>query len=86
MLTGLGNQAWMKESYEDDRRKALDDRTKYSDEELEILDLDDNISLGGGKTNPKSYVINQYPYPQDTAIRPKLQMDLRLRNPKVGGA
>ena len=85
MLSGFGNQALIKESYEDDRRKALKNRSKFTSTELEVLDLDDDVSLGGGMTDEKSYLIDQYPYPQDTAIRSRLKMDLRIRNPKVGG-
>jgi len=81
MLSGFGNQEWMTESFEESRQKALKDRTKFTDEELEILELDSDVSLGGGDSYYKSFEIKQFPYPKDT-YREKL--DLRINSPKIG--
>jgi len=84
MLHGKGDQFWMTQTYHDKRAKALEDRTKYSDELLDQLDVLDDQSLGGGRTNPDSYEIKQFPFPMDTSIKSKKKMDLREADPRIG--
>ncbi|RKY26042.1 MAG: hypothetical protein DRP62_00080 [Planctomycetota bacterium] len=61
MLTGKGSEAWMKKSYEEKRRKALKDRRKFDEEELEYLEI--SFPKGGGRTKPSTYKIKQFPFP-----------------------
>ena len=84
MLHGKGDQYWMTEDYEEDRRKALKDRTKYSDERLEDVDVLDDETLGDGKTNPDSYEIKQFPFPVNQSIRDRKELDLRQVDPRRG--
>lgn len=82
MLSGFGNQEWMKKKFEDKRVKVLEDRTKYDDEDRERYDCE-SIELGGGKTIDDTYEYEQFPYPIEASIRTKKDLDIR-DNPKVG--
>ena len=61
MHTGKGSEAWIRKNYEEKRRKALKDRTKFSEDELEYLEV--SFPKGGGRTNPRTYKIKQFPFP-----------------------
>lgn len=74
----------MTETLEEKRRKALKDRTKYDDDILEEVEILDRPELGGGRTNPDSYEIKQFPFPTDSSIRRKRKIDLR-EDPATGG-
>jgi len=84
-LHGKGDQYWCTEDYEEKRRKALKDRSKYNDDRLEKVDLNDKPSLGGGKTDDDTYTIKQFPYPQDQSIRRRKKVDLREVDKRTGG-
>ena len=85
MLNGKGDQYWMTKDFEDKRRKALEDRTKYDDDRLSDVDVSSQISLGGGRTDNSSYEIWQFPYPVDQGIRQRKKVDLREVDPRIGG-
>jgi len=85
MLHGKGSQYWMTSEYQEKRRKALEDRSKYSDITLDDLDVLDDDRLGGGKTDNDSYEIKQFPYPLDSTIKSKKTIDIRKVDPRVGG-
>ena len=85
MLTGTGSQAWMTAKYQEKREKALKDRTKYSDERLEEVDILDKPAHGGGRTNDDIYEIDQFPFPLDQSIRSRKKIDIRKEDPRVGG-
>lgn len=77
MLTGMGtNERFLKESYLKDRRKALEDKTKYTDEELREREVT-QPGQGGGRTNPDTYEIWQDPVVYDPSIRSKKKIDIR---------
>ena len=84
-LNGLGNQYWMTLDYEETRVKALEDRSKYDTETLELVDVYDDVSLGGGETDDDSYKIKQFPYPVNSTIRRRKTIDLRDVDPSIGG-
>ena len=64
MLHGYGpDQRFLKKSYEEDRQKALLDRTKFTDAELEELEI--SVSEGAGNTDRSNTEIYQFPYPMD---------------------
>jgi len=75
MINGLGQQKWMRESIEELRREALRDRTVFTDDELEELEV--SFPDGGGKTNPWTYLVQQYPFPQNWNIRQPKWIDIR---------
>ena len=84
MLHGKGDQLWMTNDYEDERKKALEDRTKYTDTELAELEAT-GIACGGGATNDDTYIVEQSPYPTNTSIRQKKDIDIRDVDPSIGG-
>jgi len=84
MQHGKGSQYWMTKSYEDDRQRGLEDRSKFTTAELEELDIT-SPSQGGGKTNSDSYEIDQFPFPMDQSIRQRKTIDLREEDPSIGG-
>lgn len=82
MLHGKGeNQRFLKQSYLDDRRKALEDRNRYDDDELTELDITEHE--GRGRTNYRKYQMLQW-IPIDTTILKRKRIDLRER-PQIGG-
>jgi len=83
MLSGFGNQQWMKKTYETTRRKIMLDREGYSDEDLEEYECT-RIDLGGGMTDSSNYKIKQYPYPIDHKIRSRKTLDIREVDPRIG--
>lgn len=72
----------MTKSYEDDRKKALEDRTKFTDSELSNLEIE--AYQGTGRTNPDTYIIKQYPYPTNGSIRTRQKIDTRTAVHKLG--
>jgi hypothetical protein len=84
MLHGKGDQYWMTEEYEKDRRKALKDRSKYSDTQLDKVDLLDKPHLGGGRTDPDNWEVWQFPFPMDQSIRRRQKVDIRKVDPAIG--
>lgn len=77
MQHGYGKSQFLKKSYLEDRRKALKDKTKYTEEELDKRHLDIGVGEGGGRTNPNTYEIWQYPGSMDASVRKKKKVDLR---------
>jgi len=61
MISGKGSQAWITYSYQLKRCKALKNRKSFTQSELEKLEVD--FPLGGGRTNPVTYKIKQFPFP-----------------------
>jgi len=84
VIDGKGSQNFLTKSYESDRQKALEDRTKYTDAELASVEIT-TVDVGGGKTLDDTYEFKQYLYPMDTSIRPKEKLDLRDVDPSIGG-
>jgi len=84
MLHGRGEQYWMTKTYEDDRLKALDDRTLFTDEDLDELDIED--TQGVGKYDVDTWTVKQNPFPINTSVRKKIKIDVRKSRPQVGGA
>lgn len=86
MLHGKGSQFWMTNEYEEKRRKALEDRTKYDDDTLDTLDVLDDPTLGGGRTDGDTYELKQFPFPMDSSIKSKQTLDIREADPRTGGS
>ena len=84
MLHGKGGQFWITKTYEDDRLKALEDRSKYTDTQLDLVDVLDDVALGGGRTDDDTYEFKQFPYPTNSQIRRRKTVSI-LDDPKVGG-
>jgi len=82
MLHGYGSQKFLKKSYLEDRQKALLDRTKFTSDELEDLEIGDRE--GTGRTDRDNTKIWQFPYPVDTTVRPKSKMNIRDVDPTLG--
>jgi len=82
MLTGKGNQAILTKKREEERCKAMEDKTGYTSEELETLEL--TGSWGGGRTSSESFEIEQHPFPTDPSIRTKQKLDIRKVKPELG--
>jgi len=83
MLDGNSSgQKFLRKSFENDRRKALKDRSKYTDSQLEYWGV--YFPQGGGATNPDTWTIWQFPYPQDQSIRSKKKIDIRKYVNKLG--
>ena len=69
--------------YQNKRINALEDRNRYTDEELAKFDVGEFD--GTGKTNVDTYTIEQGPFPVDASIRSKLSIDIRRAHPQIGG-
>ena len=82
MLHGYGSQKFLKKSYLEDRQKALLDRTKFTSDELEDLEIGDRE--GTGRTDRDNTKIWQFPYPVDTTVRPKSKVNIRDVDPTLG--
>jgi len=80
-LSGYGTQRILRISYEKDRQKALEDRTRFTDAELEELEITEDE--GRGSTNYRKYQMRQW-IPLDVSIRSRKKIDLRER-PQIGG-
>lgn len=87
MQHGYGLRKFLKKSYLEDRQKALEDRTKFTAEELDRRNLDVNRpGEGGGRTNPDTYKIDQDGFPIDQSVRKrKKNLDIREILKKLGG-
>ena len=84
VLSGKGSQFWITKSYQEDRVKALEDRSKYTDTQLDLVDVLDDEALGGGRTDNSSYEFKQFPYPTNPQVRKKKTVSI-LDDPAVGG-
>ncbi len=82
MLHGKGNQNFLSKTSEKDRISAMRDKDGYTSDELISLEI--TGSLGGGKTNEKSFVVKQSPFPIDSTIKPKQKLDFRKIRPELG--
>jgi len=85
MIHGKGDQYWITETYENKRRLALEDRLKYDDIILDSLDVLEDKSLGGGRTDPDTYTISQFPFPINTSIKDREKVDIRKVDKRIGG-
>ena len=74
MLHGRGQQNWMTKTTEDDRREALEDRTLFTDSELELLGV--SFPQGGGRTNREKFEYWQFPFPINTSVRSREKINL----------
>lgn len=83
MLTGLGDEEWLTKTYQSNRIKIREDRTKYASSDISRYDCD-NIDIGGGSTDDDNFEIKQYPYPINTSIRPKSKLDIRTHDNRIG--
>ena len=84
MLNGRGEQNWMTKTFEIKRLKALQDRTLYTDAELTELGLTEN--QGQGKYDVDTWAVVQNPFPVNTSVRKKIEIDVRKSRPQIGGA
>lgn len=83
MLHGYGKrQRFLTKTYQEKRNRALEDRTRYTQNELEELEITEP-GQGAGRTNDKTYQIWQSPYPIDNSIRPRKKIDIRTL-PEIG--
>jgi len=83
MIHGLGNQKWLRSQTESSRNEALEDRSAFTNEELE--DFEVSFPDGGGRTNPDTFTVWQSPFPIDERVRTKKYYDLRSVRPEIGG-
>jgi hypothetical protein len=81
MLHGRGDQKFLTKEYEKYRQRALEDRTRFTDEELDYLEI--TPGQGGGATNYRKFQVWQWPFPTNPKIRQKQKVDLRDR-PQLG--
>jgi hypothetical protein len=81
MLHGKGNQAFLTESFEEERQKGLKEKTNLTEEEQDYYEI--SGSQGGGSTLSDTFLIKQYPFPEDTTIRRRIKIDIRTY-PEVG--
>ena len=79
MLTGKGGDKILTKEFSEDRRKALLDRTQFTDAELEYLEIED--WQGRGDTDPDIFIRYQYPFPVDTTAK---KFDIREVKPEYG--
>lgn len=75
VLHGFGEQYWMTKDYEIKRRKALEKRDRFTDEELE--DLDVSFPQGGGRHYWLTFTIWQQSIPSNTKFTRKKRINLR---------
>lgn len=84
MQHGYGAKKFLRKSYLRDRNKALEDRSRYTQEELDKRHLDVNQpGEGGGRTDSDTYEIKQYPGSQDASVRTRKKIDIRS-DPRIG--
>jgi hypothetical protein len=81
VLHGKGNQAFLTKEYEKDRQRALEDRTRYSEEDLDYLEI--TPGQGCGATNYRKFQVWQWPFPTNTSVRSRKKIDTRKR-PQTG--
>jgi len=81
MLTGLGDDYWMRKKYEDRRRKGLENRYAYDSAYLTKYGIE--YPLGSGRTKDSTYQIKQFPFPTDQSIRQRKTIDIR-KIPRLG--
>ena len=81
VLNGRGTQKFLTKSFEEDRQKALENRNRYTDAELEYLEI--TADQGRGRTDYRKYQMKQW-IPLSVSIRSRKKIDLRER-PQIGG-
>ena len=75
ILHGKGNQKFLTKEYEEDRQKALEDRTRFTDAEL--TDLEITVDQGRGKTDHRKYEIWQWPFPTNQKVRKRKKINIK---------
>lgn len=85
LLHGKGDQYKLTKTYQDKLNGGLLDRDKLSDQEKEDVGIDEDESLGGGKTDTDYYYTDResHPFPIDKSIRSTQKVDLR-KTPRYG--
>ena len=81
MLTGKGDERILSSKFERKRRRGMEDSSKIDDDLLDWYQISGN--LGGGRTNPDTYTIKQFPFPVDKSIRSAKKIDYR-KLPEIG--
>jgi len=81
MIHGAGRQQWMRKKVEEMRNVALMDRNLVDPELWDDLEI--SGSQGGGRYNPKTYQVWQYPFPLDVSVRERQMLDIRKVRPEV---
>ena len=71
--------AFLTKEFEEDRQRALEDRTRYTDAELDTLGI--TATQGGGETNDDSYEIKTFPFPLAESHD---KIDIRKVDPRIG--
>ena len=79
VLSGKGSMAFLTQEFEEDRQRALEDRTRFTDAELDTLGI--TATQGGGETDEDSFEIKTFPYPLDKA---REKIDIREVDPRIG--
>lgn len=77
MHTGTGKELWMRSSIEENRMAGLMDRSLFSEDELEKLEIE--FPKGGGKTNPWTYTVSTEVYQTSYSTISPDYVDLRHR-------
>jgi len=75
---GPNDQSWMTNSFEEKRKKGLLDRDKLTSSERTKYEI--SGAQGGGRTNPDTYEIKQFPFPETG----KKTIDIRKVDPRIG--
>lgn len=83
MQHGHGKQSFLTKSYQRDRRRALEDRTRFTHKELMDLEVTES-GQGAGATDSDKYKIWQHPYPIDQSVRQRKKVDIRIAHPNIG--
>lgn len=65
----------MTQPFEEDRKRALEDRRKFTTAELTELGI--SSSQGGGRTDPDNWEYKSSPYPMDKSVRSTQKFDIR---------
>ena len=81
-MHGQGQQAFLTTEFEEERKKGLLDRDKLTSNERTTYEI--TGADGGGRTDPETYEIKQFPFPADTSIRPRKTIDVRKVRPELG--
>lgn len=82
ILHGKGNQSFLTQQFEDDRRDLLEDSTDATQDTKDWYGI--TGSQGGGRTNPDTYEIKQHPFPVRGDVRKKQTLDVRKVMPELG--
>jgi hypothetical protein len=82
MQTGKGRTRFISNKYESKRRRGMLDSDNIDSNKLAWYGISGN--LGGGRTDPDTYEVWQYPFPVDQSIRQKKKVDVRKVRPEIG--